>query len=131
MSRWVWGWHYNGRCYDSDAEAAATSAGLGNIIGSAILTSMASTAAVSTINNRESGAVLSDTFSADSLKNAPSEGSPPEPFPMRMPIGFPSADKQERQPKAFSLQRNQHSVPPTILRTFSIGAQRLIRPPAR
>ncbi|NWD05575.1 two-partner secretion domain-containing protein [Pseudomonas gingeri] len=53
------------------AEAAATSAGLGNIIGSAVLTSMAGTGAVSVINEKGNlGAALGDTFSSNSLKNA-------------------------------------------------------------
>ncbi|WP_369683649.1 DUF637 domain-containing protein [Pseudomonas gingeri] len=53
------------------AEAAATSAGLGNIIGSAVLTSMAGTGAVSVINEKGNlGAALGDTFSSSSLKNA-------------------------------------------------------------
>ena len=57
------------------ATTAATSAGLGNIIGTAVLTSMAGTGAVSVINNKGNlGAALGDTFSADSLKNAAISG---------------------------------------------------------
>ncbi|UZE31254.1 two-partner secretion domain-containing protein [Pseudomonas asplenii] len=57
------------------ATSAATSAGLGNIIGSAVLTSMAGTGAVSVINNKGNlGAALGETFSADSLKNAAISG---------------------------------------------------------
>ncbi|MDO7930378.1 DUF637 domain-containing protein [Pseudomonas sp. KFB-139] len=53
------------------AATATTSAGLGNVIATAALTSMASTAAVSTINNKGNlGAALKDTFSSDGLKSA-------------------------------------------------------------
>ncbi|CAI8706834.1 filamentous hemagglutinin [Pseudomonas chlororaphis] len=53
------------------ATTAATSAGLGNVIASAALTSMASTGAVSVINNKGNiGAALKDTFSSDSLSQA-------------------------------------------------------------
>jgi filamentous hemagglutinin len=58
------------------ATAAATSAGLGNVIAASVLTSMASTAAVSTINNKGNlGAVFKETFSSDSLKNAAIAGA--------------------------------------------------------
>jgi filamentous hemagglutinin len=53
------------------AATAATAAGLGNVIAAGMLTSMASTAAVSTINNKGNlGAAFKETFSSDSLKNA-------------------------------------------------------------
>ncbi|WP_177063615.1 two-partner secretion domain-containing protein, partial [Pseudomonas gingeri] len=51
------------------AATATTSAGLGNIVASAVMTSMASSAAVSTINNKGNlGATLKDVTSSDSLK---------------------------------------------------------------
>ncbi|MGY2261934.1 hemagglutinin repeat-containing protein, partial [Pseudomonas sp. SDO55104_S430] len=51
------------------ATAAGASAGLGNIIASAVLTSMASTTAVSTINNKGNlGGTIKDVFSSESLK---------------------------------------------------------------
>ncbi|WP_439851659.1 DUF637 domain-containing protein [Pseudomonas syringae] len=53
------------------ASASATSAGLGNMMATAALTSMASTGAVSVINNKGNlGVALKDTFGSDSLKNA-------------------------------------------------------------
>lgn len=53
------------------AVGSTVAAGLGNVMASAVLTSMASTAAVSTINNKGNlGAVAKDTFSKDSLKNS-------------------------------------------------------------
>ncbi|MCU1748660.1 DUF637 domain-containing protein, partial [Pseudomonas sp. 6D_7.1_Bac1] len=53
------------------AAVDATAAGLGNVIASAALTSMASTGVVSVINNKGNiGAAFKDTFSSDSLKNA-------------------------------------------------------------
>jgi filamentous hemagglutinin len=49
----------------------AAAAGWGNVMATAALTSMASTGAVSVINNKGNlGAALSETFSSDSLKNA-------------------------------------------------------------
>lgn len=51
------------------ATTAATSAGVGNIMATAVLTSAASNAAISTINNRGNlGAVLKDVTSSDNLK---------------------------------------------------------------
>ncbi|WP_185066944.1 DUF637 domain-containing protein, partial [Pseudomonas frederiksbergensis] len=51
------------------ATAAATTAGLGNVIAAGMLTSMASTAAVSTINNKGNlGAALKDVLSSENLK---------------------------------------------------------------
>ncbi|KPA99647.1 filamentous hemagglutinin N-terminal domain-containing protein [Pseudomonas asplenii] len=51
------------------AATATTSAGLGNIVASAVMTSMASNAAVSVINNKGNlGATLKDLTSSDSLK---------------------------------------------------------------
>ncbi|MCV4289115.1 DUF637 domain-containing protein [Pseudomonas capsici] len=53
------------------AATAATAAGLGNVIATAALTSMAGTAVVGTINNKGNiGAALKETFSSDGLKNA-------------------------------------------------------------
>ncbi|WP_223473007.1 MULTISPECIES: filamentous hemagglutinin N-terminal domain-containing protein [unclassified Pseudomonas] len=53
------------------AGAEAVAAGWGNIMASTALTSMASTGAVSLINNQgDLGGTLKDTFSSDSLKNA-------------------------------------------------------------
>ncbi|MCI0997981.1 DUF637 domain-containing protein, partial [Pseudomonas corrugata] len=53
------------------AGAEFTAAGWGNVMASAALTSMASTGAVSVINNKGNlGLALKDTFSSDSLKNA-------------------------------------------------------------
>ncbi|MCS3836421.1 filamentous hemagglutinin [Pseudomonas sp. JAI111] len=53
------------------AGAEFTAAGWGNVMASAALTSMASTGAVSVINNKGNLALaLKDTFSSDSLKNA-------------------------------------------------------------
>ncbi|WP_421557163.1 DUF637 domain-containing protein [Pseudomonas canadensis] len=53
------------------AGTAATAAGFGNMMATAALTSMASTGAVSVINNKGNlGTALKDTFSSDSLKNA-------------------------------------------------------------
>ncbi|MFJ2285191.1 filamentous hemagglutinin N-terminal domain-containing protein [Pseudomonas iridis] len=58
------------------AVGSTVAAGLGNVMASAILTSMASTAAVSTINNKGNlGAAVKDTFSKDSLKNAAIAGA--------------------------------------------------------
>ncbi|MFL1493340.1 two-partner secretion domain-containing protein [Pseudomonas antarctica] len=55
----------------SGAVVGATSAGLGNIIATASLTSLASTGAVSTINNKGNlGAAFKETFSSDSMKQA-------------------------------------------------------------
>ncbi|MBK5533769.1 hemagglutinin repeat-containing protein [Pseudomonas sp. TH08] len=55
----------------TSAGTAAAAAGLGNVIATSVLTTMASTAAVSTINNKGNlGAVVKETFSKDSLKNA-------------------------------------------------------------
>ncbi len=51
------------------AATATTAAGLGNIVASAVLTSMASSAAVSTINNKGNlGDTFKDVFSSESLK---------------------------------------------------------------
>lgn len=51
------------------AATATTTAGLGNIIATAVLTSMASTTAVSTINNKGNlGDTFKDVFSSESLK---------------------------------------------------------------
>ncbi|WP_185019930.1 DUF637 domain-containing protein, partial [Pseudomonas brassicacearum] len=51
------------------AATAATAAGLGNVIAASVLTSMASTAAVSVINNKGNlGATFKDMTSSDSLK---------------------------------------------------------------
>ena len=53
------------------AATAATAAGFGNMMATAALTSLASTGAVSVINNKGNlGMALNDTFSSDSLKNA-------------------------------------------------------------
>nr|WP_256676832.1 DUF637 domain-containing protein [Pseudomonas sp. H3(2019)] len=53
------------------AATVATSAGLGNIIATASLTSLASTGVVSTINNKGNlGAAFKETFSSDSMKQA-------------------------------------------------------------
>ncbi|QHE99007.1 DUF637 domain-containing protein [Pseudomonas cannabina] len=53
------------------ATTSATAAGLGNMMATAALTSMASTGAVSVINNKGNlGVALKDTFGSDSLKNA-------------------------------------------------------------
>ncbi|WP_339464505.1 two-partner secretion domain-containing protein [Pseudomonas sp. EA_65y_Pfl2_P74] len=53
------------------AVGSTVAAGLGNVMASAVLTSLASTAAVSTINNKGNlGAAVKETFSKDSLKNA-------------------------------------------------------------
>ncbi|MBX8537701.1 DUF637 domain-containing protein, partial [Pseudomonas cichorii] len=53
------------------ASASAAAAGLGNVIATAALTSMAGTAVVGTINNKGNiGAALKETFSSDGLKNA-------------------------------------------------------------
>lgn len=53
------------------AATTATAAGFGNMMATAALTSMASTGAVSVINNKGNlGTALKDTFSSDSLKNA-------------------------------------------------------------
>ena len=58
------------------AVGSTVAAGLGNVMASAVLTSMASTAAVSTINNKGNlGAVAKDTFSKDSLKNSAIAGA--------------------------------------------------------
>ena len=55
----------------TSAAVAATSAGLGNIIATGALTSLAGTGVVSTINNKGNlGLALKDTFSSSSLKNA-------------------------------------------------------------
>ncbi|MDR0191806.1 filamentous hemagglutinin N-terminal domain-containing protein [Pseudomonas yamanorum] len=55
----------------SGAVVGATSAGLGNIIATASLTSLASTGAVSTINNKGNlGAAFKETFSSDSMNQA-------------------------------------------------------------
>ncbi|MHC8310457.1 two-partner secretion domain-containing protein [Pseudomonas sp. GT1P32] len=51
------------------AATSATAAGLGNVIATGVLTSMASTAAVSTINNKGNlGAAVKDVFSSENLK---------------------------------------------------------------
>lgn len=51
------------------AATSATAAGLGNVIATGVLTSMASTAAVSTINNKGNiGATFKDVFSSENLK---------------------------------------------------------------
>ncbi|QAY92217.1 filamentous hemagglutinin N-terminal domain-containing protein [Pseudomonas sp. ACM7] len=51
------------------AVGSTVGAGLGNMMASAVLTSMASTAAVSTINNKGNvGAAFKDVFSSDNLK---------------------------------------------------------------
>ncbi|WP_425518848.1 RNase A-like domain-containing protein, partial [Pseudomonas lijiangensis] len=53
------------------ASTSAAAAGLGNVIATAALTSMAGTAVVGTINNKGNiGAALKETFSSDGLKNA-------------------------------------------------------------
>lgn len=53
------------------ATTSATAAGLGNMMATAALTSMASTGAVSFINNKGNiGTALKDTFGSDSLKSA-------------------------------------------------------------
>ncbi|WP_259674751.1 filamentous hemagglutinin N-terminal domain-containing protein [Pseudomonas fluorescens] len=53
------------------AASSTVAAGWGNVMASAALTSMASTGAVSVINNKGNlGLALKDTFSSDSLKNA-------------------------------------------------------------
>ncbi|WP_152531726.1 DUF637 domain-containing protein, partial [Pseudomonas syringae] len=53
------------------AGATYTAAGWGNVMATAGLTSMASTGAVSVINNKGNlGVALKDTFGSDSLKNA-------------------------------------------------------------
>lgn len=58
------------------AVGSTVAAGLGNVMASAILTSMASTAAVSTINNKGNlGAAVKETFSKDNLKNAAIAGA--------------------------------------------------------
>lgn len=58
------------------AATSATAAGLGNVIATGMLTSMASTAAVSTINNKGNlGAAFKETFSSDSLKNVVISGA--------------------------------------------------------
>ncbi|MGU9825043.1 DUF637 domain-containing protein [Pseudomonas sp. LF090] len=55
----------------TSAAVAATSAGLGNVIATGALTSLAGTGAVSVINNKGNlGAAFKDTFSSDNLKNA-------------------------------------------------------------
>ncbi|WP_283190191.1 filamentous hemagglutinin N-terminal domain-containing protein [Pseudomonas sp. PMCC200344] len=55
----------------TSAATAATAAGLGNVIAAGMLTSMAGTAAVSTINNKGNlGAAFKETFSSDSMKQA-------------------------------------------------------------
>ncbi|WP_183135443.1 DUF637 domain-containing protein [Pseudomonas syringae group genomosp. 3] len=57
------------------ATTAATAAGLGNVVATAALTSIASTGVVSTINNKGNlGAALKDTFSSDGLKSAAISG---------------------------------------------------------
>ena len=57
------------------AGATYVGAGWGNVIATAAMTSMASTGAVSVINNKGNlGAAVKDTFSSDSLKNAAISG---------------------------------------------------------
>ena len=57
------------------AGATYVGAGWGNVMATAAMTSMASTGAVSVINNKGNlGAAVKDTFSSDSLKNAAISG---------------------------------------------------------